>query len=148
MFRTPTVKLGSGIKCDMFRTPTVKLGSGIKCDVFRIPTVKFGSRISVHFFYFNSICTPQIKFFSSTEDPICASKLKPGWLVVSMGGADLHEGTQVVARGIYPRGGKDLHQDPEERFKLVRSKHRSFLFFELSKRQSKIRKVFVRILKR
>ena len=56
-----------------------------------------------------------------------------------MGGADLHECTQVVARGIYPRGGKDLHQDPEERFKLVRSKHRSFLFFELSKRQSKIR---------
>ena len=35
-----------------------------------------------------------------------------------MGGADLHECAQIVARGIYPRG-EDLHRDPEERFKLV-----------------------------
>ena len=69
------------------------------------------------FFLFSSICTPQIKFF--TEDPICESKLKPGWLVVSMGGADIHEVVQVVARGIYPRCETDLHKDPEDRFKLV-----------------------------
>ena len=61
------------------------------------------------------ICTPQIKFFK--EDPICESKLKQGWLVVSMGGGDVHEMVQVVARGTYPRCEKDLHQDPEERFK-------------------------------
>ena len=57
------------------------------------------------------------KFF--TEDPICASKLKSGWLVVSMGGGDIHELVQVVARGIYPRCEEELHRDPEEGFKIV-----------------------------
>ena len=42
--------------------------------------------------------------------------------MVSMGGADIHECAQIVARGIYPRGDKDLHKDPEGRFKLVNLK--------------------------
>ena len=39
--------------------------------------------------------------------------------MVSLGGGDIHEMVQVVARGIYPRCEEDLHKDPEEGFKLV-----------------------------
>ena len=39
--------------------------------------------------------------------------------MVSLGGGDIHEMAQVVARGIYPRCEEDLHKDPEEGFKLV-----------------------------
>ena len=49
--------------------------------------------------------------------------------MVSLGGGDIHELVQVVARGIYPRCEEDLHKDPEEGFKLVLSNHFSLLSF-------------------
>ena len=49
--------------------------------------------------------------------------------MVSLGGGDIHELVQVVARGIYPRCEEDLHKDPEEGFKLVLLNHFSLLSF-------------------
>ena len=49
--------------------------------------------------------------------------------MVSMGGGDIFELVQVVARGIYPRCEKDLHKDPEEGFKLVLLNKCLFIFF-------------------
>ena len=48
----------------------------------------------------NSLYSPQ--FFE--EDATCASKMRDGMIVISYGGGDLFEITNVMATGRYPRG--------------------------------------------